>query len=78
MLNEYDIEKLNPRQNPYAKELKKQVTIKISPNVIDYFKQEAMQTGIPYQTLINLYLLDCINKNKKLNLTWESKQKSAD
>ena len=71
MLEEYDIDKLNPRPNPYAKELKKQVTIKISPSVIDYFKGEAMETGIPYQTLINLYLDDCVKKKKKLELTWK-------
>lgn len=71
MLEEYDIDKLNPRPNPYAKELKKQVTIKISPTVIDYFKNEASETGIPYQTLINLYLLDCVNEKKKLNMSWK-------
>ncbi len=71
MLEEYDIDKLNPRPNPYAKELKKQVTIKISPSVIDYFKQEATETGIPYQTLINLYLVDCVNEKKKLNMSWK-------
>ena len=71
MLEEYDIDKLNPRPNPYAKELKKQVTIKISPSVIDYFKQEASETGIPYQTLINLYLVDCVNEKKKLNMSWK-------
>ena len=64
MLEEYDIDKLNPRPNPYAKELKKQVTIKIAPSVIDYFKDEATKTGIPYQTLINLYLADCA-ENKR-------------
>ncbi len=71
MLEEYDIDKLNPRPNPYAKELKKQVTIKISPTVIDYFKKEATETGIPYQTLINLYLVDCVNEKKKLNMSWK-------
>ena len=71
MLEEYDIDKLNPRPNPYAKELKKQITIKISPSVIDYFKGESMETGIPYQTLINLYLDDCAKKKKKLELTWK-------
>ena len=71
MLEEYDIDKLNPRPNPYAKELKKQITIKISPSVIDYFKGESMETGIPYQTLINLYLDDCVKKKKKLELTWK-------
>lgn len=71
MLKEYDIDKLNPRPNPYAKELKKQVTIKIAPTVIDYFKNEAAETGIPYQTLINLYLVDCVNEKKKLNMSWK-------
>ena len=71
MLEEYDIDKLNPRSNPYAKELKKQVTIKIAPNVIDYFKQESVETGIPYQTLINLYLVDCVNEKKKLKMSWQ-------
>lgn len=58
-------------KNPYAKELKKQVTIKIAPKVIEYFKEEANEVGIPYQTLINLYLLDCVNEKKKLDLTWK-------
>lgn len=66
MLEEYDIDKLNPRPNPYAKELKKQITIKLAPDVVDYFKQEAAETGIPYQTLINLYLVDCVKEKKKL------------
>ena len=70
MLEEYDIDQLNPRPNPYAKELKKQVTIKISPSVIDYFKGEAQETGIPYQTLINLYLLECVKTKKKLEMAW--------
>lgn len=71
MLEEYDIDKLNPKPNPYAKELKKQVTIKISPSVIEYFKEEALETGIPYQTLINLYLTDCVKKKKKLEMVWK-------
>ena len=70
MLEEYDIDKLNPRPNPYAKELKKQVTIKLSPIVIDYFKNEAKDVGIPYQTLINLYLTDCVREKRKLSLQW--------
>ena len=68
MLKEYDIDKLNPRPNPYAKELKKQVTIKISPSVIDYFKEQATQIGMPYQTLINLYLSDCVKNKRKLHI----------
>ena len=70
MLKEYDIEELNPRPNPYAKKLKKQVTINLSPAVIEYFKIEAGETGIPYQTLINLYLTDCVKENRKLTFTW--------
>ncbi len=71
MREEYDIDQLNPRPNPYAKELKKQVTIKLSPAVIEYFKEESTETGIPYQTLINLYLLDCVKKKKKLDMNWK-------
>ncbi len=71
MLKEYDIDNLNPRPNPYTKELKKQVTIKLSPAVIDYFKQEATESGIPYQTLINLYLVDCVKKKRKPKMSWE-------
>ena len=71
MLKEYDIDKLNPRKNPYVKELKKQITIKLTPSTIEYFKQEATNVGIPYQTLIDLYLTDCAKNHKRLNLTWE-------
>lgn len=71
MREEYDIDQLNPRPNPYAKEIKKQVTIKLSPTVIEYFKEESTETGIPYQTLINLYLLDCVKKKKKLDMNWK-------
>lgn len=70
MLKEYDIDQLNPRPNPYARELKKQVTIKIAPSTIDYFKGISDEVGIPYQTLINLYLDDCVKNNKKLHLEW--------
>ena len=71
MLEEYDIDKLNPRPNPYAKELKKQITIKIAPSIIDYFKSESQETGIPYQTLINLYLVDCVKSKRKLEISWK-------
>lgn len=71
MLKEYDIDKLNPRANPYVKELKKQVTIKISPTVIDYFKSQSSKVGVPYQTLINLYLLDCVSNQRELHMTWK-------
>ena len=70
MLEEYDIKNLNPRKNPYAKKLKKQITINIDNRVIEYFKEQAQTTGIPYQTLINLYLTDCVEHKKKLNISW--------
>ncbi len=71
MREEYDIKKLNPRKNPYAKELKKQITIKIDPSTIEYFKDLSNENGIPYQTLINMYLSDCVNKKRKLELNWK-------
>ena len=71
MRKEYDIKKLNPRKNPYVKELKKQITIKIDPSTIDYFKSLSQENGIPYQTLINMYLTDCANNKRKLELSWK-------
>ena len=65
MKKEYDFSK--GIKNPYAKQLKKQITINISEDVLDYFKSMAVETGIPYQTLINLYLVDCKNNNRKLH-----------
>lgn len=59
MKQEYDIKNLNPRKNPYAKQLKRQITINIDGNTIDFFKAQSQSAGIPYQTLINLYLRDC-------------------
>ena len=61
----------NAKKNPYASQLKKQITINISTEAIDYFKSESKRTSIPYQTLMNLYLTDCARKNKKLNMSWE-------
>lgn len=63
---EYDIENLNPHKNLYAAKLKKQITINIDGGTIEYFKSMAAETGIPYQTLINLYLADCAKNNKRL------------
>ena len=67
---EYDIQSLNPRRNPYVKKLKKQITINIDNDTIDYFKGLSESSGIPYQTLINLYLSDCAAHQKKLQMTW--------
>ena len=70
MRKEYDFDKMKGRRNPYAKHLKKQVTIRIGVDVIDYFKDMAEETGVPYQNLINLYLRDCVQSNRKLSFKW--------
>ena len=69
MREEYDIKNLNPRKNPDANKLKKQITINVGSSIIDFFKNLSDDTGIPYQTLINLYLRDCIQNNKHLNIS---------
>jgi uncharacterized protein (DUF4415 family) len=70
MRKEYDFEYMKSRNNPYAGNLKKQVTIRIGVDIIDYFKKQAEETGIPYQNLINLYLRDCVQSNRKLSINW--------
>ncbi len=70
MREEYDIKSLNPRKNPYSEKLKKQITINIDSSTIEFFKKQAEDTGIPYQTLINLYLSDCVKNNRKLSISW--------
>ncbi len=70
MRKEYDFNKMKGRRNPYAKHLKKQVTIRIGVDVIDYFKNMADETGVPYQNLINLYLRDCVQSNRRLSFKW--------
>ena len=69
MREEYDINNLNPRSNPYADKLKKQITIRLNAGTIEYFKEQAEKTGISYQNLINLYLTDCAVHKKKLIYT---------
>ena len=68
MKEEYDFS--NARKNPYSNRLKKQITINIDSETIDYFKAQSQDSGIPYQTLINLYLSDCVKNKRKLNLSW--------
>ena len=58
------------KKNPYAKKLKKQITIRLEPEVIEYFKRLAQDNGIPYQTLINLFLRDCAQSGKKPTIEW--------
>jgi predicted DNA binding CopG/RHH family protein len=64
MRAEYDFS--TSRANPYAKRLKKQITIRIDANSLDYFKEQAEEIGLPYQSLINLYLADCVSSQRKL------------
>ena len=66
MRDEYDLKNLKPRRNPYAKKLKKQVTINLNIETINYFKDLSTELGIPYQTLINMYLNDCVKQKKRL------------
>ena len=69
MKKEYDFSKLKEVRNPYPAR-KKAVGINLSPEVLDYFKALAQETGVPYQKLIDLYLLDCAKKGKKLRMKW--------
>lgn len=70
MRKEYDFSK--GRRNPYAARLKRQVTIRLDKKTIAYFKGMAEESGIPYQTLINLYLRDCAATQKRLSMAWKS------
>ena len=67
MKKEYDLVKMKRRKNPFAKQLKKQVTIRMGIDIIDYFKDMSDETGIPYQNLINLYLRECVTSQRKLS-----------
>jgi predicted DNA binding CopG/RHH family protein len=75
MRKEYDFSKARP--NPYAKRLKRSVTIRLDEPTIAYFKELAAETGIPYQTLINLYLRECAAERKKPAVRWRSTSGSA-
>jgi uncharacterized protein (DUF4415 family) len=68
MRDHYDFSKA--RRNPYARRLKQQVTIRLDHDTVKYFKRLAEETGIAYQTLINLYLRECVSSGKKLSNTW--------
>jgi uncharacterized protein (DUF4415 family) len=70
MRKEYDFS--DSVRNPYAKYFRKQVAMRLGTDVIEYFKALALETGVPYQNLINLYLRDCANSGKKLALKWAS------
>jgi len=69
MKDNYDFSQSIP--NPYAKHLKKQITIRLDKNTVDYFKDLAEDKGIPYQSLINLYLRDCAASHRELDMKWK-------
>jgi uncharacterized protein (DUF4415 family) len=66
----YDFSKMKGKKNPYIKYLKQPVTMRLDKDSVDYFKALSEESGIPYQTLINLYLRDCAANEKKLDLSW--------
>jgi len=68
MRKEYDFSK--SIRNPYARTLKRQITIRIEEETVSYFKQLAKDSGIPYQSLINLYLKDCVQSHRKPGFKW--------
>ena len=70
MKAEYDLSQMKSRRNPYASKLKKSVTMRLSEDVVSYFKGMAVEAGVPYQGLINLYLRDCIAHKRKLEIKW--------
>lgn len=70
MKQEYDFSRMKSRKNPYASRLKRQVTIRMRDDVISYFKDMAEETGIPYQSLINMYLRDCMSHGRRPDLSW--------
>lgn len=69
MKREYDFSKA--RRNPYARRLKRQVTIRLEDTTIRYFKDLAEDVGVPYQTLINLYLRECAASGRRLSMSWK-------
>jgi predicted DNA binding CopG/RHH family protein len=69
MRDNYDFS--TSKKNPYVKKLKKQITIRLDEDTIQYFKEMAQENGVPYQNLINLYLRDCAARGRKLHLKWQ-------
>ena len=70
MREHYDFATMKGKKNPYSQYLKQPVTIRLDADSVDYFKSLATEVGIPYQTLINLYLRDCAVNERKLKMKW--------
>jgi predicted DNA binding CopG/RHH family protein len=71
MSEHHDFSKMKGMKNPYIKFLKQPVTMRLDKDSVEYFKSLAEESGIPYQTLINLYLRDCASNERKLDLKWK-------
>ena len=71
MREHYDFSKMKGKKNPYVKYLKQPVTMRLDKDSVDYFKSLSEESGIPYQTLINLYLRDCATSERKLDMKWK-------
>ena len=71
MKKNYDFKKMNWKPNPYTKLLKKAVTIRFDQDVIDYFKELSEREGVPYQTLMNLFLRFCKEEGLKPKTNWK-------
>ncbi len=67
-----DFSKIKGRKNPYVKSLKQPVTMRLDREAVSYFKSIAEEMGIPYQSLINLYLRDCALHHRKFHMKWAS------
>lgn len=70
MKTEYDLSKMKSRRNPYASKLKKPITMRLSEDVVAYFKSMAVDAEVPYQSLINLYLRDCVMQHRQVQIAW--------
>jgi len=72
MRDHYDFDKMKGEKNPYLKQIKQPITIRLDKSTVSYFKVLAKELGMPYQNLINLYLRDCALNQKRLKLKWAS------
>lgn len=72
MRKHYNFDKMKGEKNPYAKQMKQPITIRLDTATVAYFKNLSEEMGMPYQNLINLYLRDCALNQRKLKLKWAS------
>lgn len=72
MKKEYDLSRMKRRPNPYVARLKRQITIRVGVDILEYFRRLARETGIPYQNLMNMYLRECVVSHRKPSLKWVS------